>query len=352
MKESLEARVARAAEAALSRQSYVSMVDVLVGMGLLSPNTENAWRHGRIEFLEGSIQGSPEKIARSISLFREWAQVKGLEPSEARYTRAARGGSVELRFGAACDPAIEKLYLTRYISPALSGRRREAVEQRLSKADPVVFDILRESQCSECGAELEKGGFLFMDAEKPLCLACAGLDDLEYLPAGDATLTRRASKYSGRKAVVVRFSRSRGRYERQGILLESPAIEKAEQECTEDADQRAKARQRAAVQRAEEDRELVARMAAQIASQFPACPPGEARAIAEHTAKRGSGRIGRTAAGRKLEEQALTLAVAAAVRHQHTNYDALLAGGMDRTLARERVADQMQGILANWSARK
>jgi hypothetical protein len=58
-----------------------------------------------------------------------------------------------------------------------------------------------------------------MEAEQPLCLPCARLDDLEYLPAGDAALTRRAGGYSERTAVVVRFSRSRGRYERQGVLV-------------------------------------------------------------------------------------------------------------------------------------
>jgi hypothetical protein len=67
-----------------------------------------------------------------------------------------------------------------------------------------------------------------MEAEQPLCLACAGLADLEYLPAGDTALTRRASKYSQRTAVVVRFSRSRQRYSpqlwKQGATLSTPKI--------------------------------------------------------------------------------------------------------------------------------
>jgi hypothetical protein len=66
-----------------------------------------------------------------------------------------------------------------------------------------------------------------MEAEQPLCMPCARLDDLEYLPSGDAALTRRAAKYSERTAVVVRFSRSRGRYERQGIVVETSGLEKA-----------------------------------------------------------------------------------------------------------------------------
>src|SRR5687768_3529320 len=103
-----------------------------------------------------------------------------------------------------------------------------------------------------------------MEAEQPLCLPCARLDHLEYLPSGDAALTRRAAKYSGRTAVVVRFSRTRARYERQGLLVEKDGMEKAEQECTEDADERAAARAHAASQRREQDRQLVAQMTKRI----------------------------------------------------------------------------------------
>jgi hypothetical protein len=125
-------------------------------------------------------------------------------------------------------------------------------------------------------------------------------------------------------------------------------LEKAEQECTADADERAAARARGATQRGEQDRELVARMTKQIVALFPGCPPRDAAAIAQHTAVRGSGRVGRTAAGRNLEERALAAAVAAAVRRNHTDYDALLAAGLDRALARQQVADQVQALLAAW----
>jgi hypothetical protein len=59
-------------------------------------------------------------------------------------------------------------------------------------------------------------------------------------------------------------------------------------------------------------------MAKQIGVLFPGCPAHELATIAEHTAARGSGRVGRTEAGRNLEERALTAAVIAAVRHNHT----------------------------------
>lgn len=348
-KQALEQRVVRAAEATLAHQKYVSAIDVLTGMGLLAPTHLKNWRNGRIDFLERVIQGDLKKISLAMRIFRRWATAKGLKPSETQYVRHTRGPKVDLRFSKSGDLGIEKAYRTHYVSPELPERKLQNLEERLSRApQPVVFQIVRDSRCTECGAELLKGSFLFMEAEQPLCLPCAGRGDLEYLPAGDAALTRRATKHSERSAVVVRFSRSRGRYERQGILVEQAALEKAEQECVLDAAERAQARARGAKLRQQEDRELLARMTAEIRRLFPGCPPGEEGAIAKHTAERGSGRVGRSADGRGLEEDALTAAVAAAVRHNHTNYDELLARGVDRGSARAQVGDRVQAILAKW----
>jgi hypothetical protein len=221
----LEERVARVAEAALSRRQFVSAIDVLCGMGLLTASHVDSWRKGRIDFLERVIQGNLNKISSSMAMFRRWALDKGLKPSETIYVRRTRSGKLPLRFSRSGDPAIEKNYRTHYISPALTELKQQSLVQRLERAPlPVVFEIVRESQCSECRVEMAQGSILFMEAEQPLCMQFAGFGDLEYLPAGDTALTRRATKYSERVAVVVRFSRSRKRYERQGILVELAAI--------------------------------------------------------------------------------------------------------------------------------
>ena len=153
----------------------------------------------------------------------------------------------------------------------------------------VVFSIIRDSECQECKKELWKGSFLFLEDSHPLCLSCADLDHLTYLPRGDSALTRRAKKHSSLHAVVVRFSRSRRRYERQGILVSETALEQAEQECLADEEKRARRAERDAARRAQQDRDLVTRMADAIVRLFPGCPPMEARTIAEHTARRGTG---------------------------------------------------------------
>jgi hypothetical protein len=345
----LERRVHDAAEAALARQKYVCVIDLLCGMGLLLPMHVDSWRKGRIEILEQMIQGSPRKISSSMEIFVRWALEQGLKPSETAYVRLTREGTVALRFSMSGEPEIEKFFRTHYISPALSEQKQQNLQAKLEQApQPVVFQNLRDGECSECGAEIAQGSMLAKEAELVLCLKCARFDDLEFLPSGDAALTRRATKYSERVAVVVRFSRSRGRYERQGILVEPTALEKAEHECVADADERAAARVRGAERRREQDRELVGEMTKRIGILFPGCPPRELAAVAEHTAVRGSGRVGRSEAGRSLEARALTLAVVAAVRHNHTRYDELLANGIDRADARRHIAAQVEEILAAW----
>jgi hypothetical protein len=212
----------------------------------------------------------------------------------------------------------------------------------------VVFSIVRDSACSECGEELGKGRFLRLEMERPLCLRCADLDHLVFLERGDTALTRRASRYSTLRAVVVRFSRSRKRYERQGVLVEERALVRAEQECLSDAEARRLARERAAERREAHDTEYVATFAQRVGDLFPGCPIEEQRTIAEHACQKYSGRIGRSAAAKALHANAVDLAVRAHVRHVHTRYDELLASGVPREEARARVAVSAATLLDTW----
>lgn len=216
--------------------------------------------------------------------------------------------------------------------------------------DIVVFWIVRDSACAECRSELGKGRFLRMEGERPLCLACADLDHLVFLPRGDTALTRRASKYSTLRAVVVRFSRARKRYERQGVLVEEPALERAERECLADAAARERARERAAERREDLDARYVSEFAERLGVSYPGCPAPERRAIAEHACRKYSGRIGRSAAATQFDPHALALAVRAHVRHRYTPYDELLARGTDRGDARAAVRGVVDEVLERWNA--
>ncbi len=324
----------------------MTSIDVLVGLGWLEPRRVDEWRQGRIPYLEAVVTASLGKISTAMKVFHRWAAARGLKASETAYVARTRDRRA-LRFSKSGDQGIELAYRTHWVSPELSERRRARLAERQSRPpELVVVSPVKEWTCSTCGRK--DGRWLIMEDPGPVCMACADMDHLVFLPSGDAALTRRAKQNSRLSAVVVRFSRARKRYERQGILINEEALERAEQECLADDESRARRRERDAARRADADLELQARMAAEIGKLFPGCPPGRAEAIARHAAQRGSGRVGRSAAGQALDAEALELAVLASVRHQDTGYDDLLMSGLDRTLARDHVRDQVKTVLDEW----
>ena len=212
----------------------------------------------------------------------------------------------------------------------------------------VVFMNRRDSVCAECGTELLSGGFLRMEGERPLCLECADLGHLEFLPSGNTALTRRASRHSPLRAVVVRWSRARQRYERRGIMVTPEALDQAEVECEADEQVRTQARIRAVIRREHLDAEYQAAVALRLKELFPGCPVKEAEAIAAWTCRKYSGRVGRSAAAKELDPAPLGLAVIAHIRHRHTPYDQELMSHGDRSLARSQVASTIDQVLARW----
>ena len=223
----LDERVIRAAEAALAAQNYVSLVDVLVRIGWLDPGALARWQRGQVAYLEEAVQTKQPRISEAMKLFRSWAVAQGLSPSETDYV-ARTPARQTLRFSESGNPTIEKVYRTHWISGQLSEKKREHLVKKASRApELVVIQPLNDWKCHRCGGT---GDLLIMESPGPACLRCAGLDDLEFLPAGDALLTRRVKAKSTRHAVVVRFSKTRRRYERQGLLVEPHALREGQRE--------------------------------------------------------------------------------------------------------------------------
>ncbi|HPR63232.1 MAG TPA: DUF2293 domain-containing protein [Thermoanaerobaculia bacterium] len=218
------------------------------------------------------------------------------------------------------------------------------------KKDIVVYiTTSKESRCDDCGEVLEKGSWITMTPEKKaLCLSCADLEHLVYLHRGNVVLTRRSRKHSILDAVVVKWSKTRRQYERQGVLVEEEALHRAEKECLEDEEARTRKRERAAIRRREEDRSYIALFTQQVREIFPSAPEGVEKTIANHACLKYSGRVGRSASAKRLDEEAVRLAVVAHVRHRSTNYDDLLAQGYGHEFARLEVRDRVDDILDSW----
>jgi hypothetical protein len=230
----IEKRVIQIAEETLCRQKYVSPIDIFLGLGWLQPIHVQEWRKGKIPYLEKVIQVNLGKISFAMKCFGKWTKVKQLKPSETIYLVRSSGPKRKAVFSKSGNPFIEKSYATHYVSPILSEKKQQRLKEKLDKApDLIAYVVTHDIQCSKCNKELLKGNLLFMD-EKPLCLNCAGFGDLIFLESGNSILTRRVRKYSDRVIIVVKFSRARKRYERQGLLVTEVALQKAKNEISEE----------------------------------------------------------------------------------------------------------------------
>ena len=225
----------------------------------------------------------------------------------------------------------------------------EPIDERPTRPRGITVVAAQNAwECELCGGT---GDLLLKGKAGGVCLDCADLGHLEFLPSYDAALTRRARNASRLSAAVVCWSTRRRYgygYERQGILAEPAAIEQAARECLADADAPTRGGTRVQRRRADQDRRFRDEFAAAIRAHFPGCPVGRAEAIALHTAARTSGRLGRRAAERALDGDAVLPAVTASVRHVDTDYGDLLVSGVDRESARARVNQRVEDVVTAW----
>lgn len=346
-KPGLRQRVITAAEEVLAEQRSVSPVEVFLRLGWIHPVNVETWRKGRVDALAEMISARPESVIDASGYLIDWAREQGLQPRQVEYLARGRERR-ELKVFTWTTVENERSLRTHWFAADEAPAEVAKVVERESKPpDLVVVIPIKDWTCASCQ---ETGAFLIMENDEPLCLDCADMGHLVFLPRGDAALTRRAKKASGLSAVVIRWARARKRYERQGILVEEDALAAAEEQCLADEDARERRRERDAERRARADVTFQAALATEIRRLYPGCPAERAEAIARHAATRGSGRVGRTAAGRALDARAVTLAVVASVRHSDTDYDDLLMAGVPRARARERVAAAIDRKLDEWQS--
>lgn len=190
------------------------------------PERWSAGSAGRFDCLEEVVKTNLPRILEAMQLFQSWAAERGLIASPMDYVDRTPQRRA-LHFSRSRDPRIEASFRTHWVSPELSEAKRERLAEKARRgAELVVVQPLNaEWTCHRCCGGT--GDLLMMEPPGPACLHCIGLDDPEFLPAGDARLTRRVKANSTKYAVVVHFSRTRRRYERQGLLVEPRALAEA-----------------------------------------------------------------------------------------------------------------------------
>lgn len=84
-----------------------------------------------------------------------------------------------------------------------------------------------------------------------------------------------------------------------------------------------------------------------ILESFPQIPSSEVNGVLVKALEKGKGKVGRTST-LDIASKAI-LAVRAYIRHQHTDYEMLLRGGMDRDEARKEVEAKVRETVKAWS---
>jgi len=128
------------------------------------------------------------------------------------------------------------------------------------------------------------------------------------------------------------------------------AIERAEIGCLSDARGAGSPQGAGPSKTSRRGRALGCRACRRDPHTIPGLPCRPGRGDRASCATRGSGRIGRSAAGRALDPDAVSLAVAASVRHVDTDYDELLMSGVDRETGRQQVRERVEDVLSGWCA--
>ena len=90
-------RIVRAVAAILEKGKIVTAVDVLIGMGLLTPEHLEARRRGRMPYLEQVIDGNLSRLSRLLRILRLHVHDLKLVPSETVYVCYGKGRQ-RLRF--------------------------------------------------------------------------------------------------------------------------------------------------------------------------------------------------------------------------------------------------------------
>lgn len=94
-------------------RGFATAVDVLLDMGVLTPQKVSAWRSGRIDYLEHVCVMNPKKLSAVLLQMKTYGAQNHLKPSGTIY----KYQGTLLRFSKSGGPQIEKAYATHYVVP-------------------------------------------------------------------------------------------------------------------------------------------------------------------------------------------------------------------------------------------
>ena len=110
-------RIEKAVLAILASSKVVAPADVLVRMGALRAEDLEAWRFGRIPFLERVIVGNLSKLRRFLRILGFYCHDLNLGASSTEYVRWGKGPRAPLRFTKTGEAKLEGIYARHFVWP-------------------------------------------------------------------------------------------------------------------------------------------------------------------------------------------------------------------------------------------
>ena len=107
-------RVVRAVTKILSKSDVVAPVDVLIEMGNLTKKNHEAWRQGKVSYLEHVFEGSLSKANRILKIIGFHAHDLNMVPNITQYYKIGKGKKHPLRFSKSGNRKIEEAYSKHY----------------------------------------------------------------------------------------------------------------------------------------------------------------------------------------------------------------------------------------------
>jgi len=117
IRQEIARRIPVLATALLTEKGYIAPVDLLLRLGWLTTEAHEAWRFGRVPYLERVVSGNLNRLSYAMGELRKLAHQLGLKPSWTGYVTWGKGGGAPLRFSRSSLPELEQAYATHWVKP-------------------------------------------------------------------------------------------------------------------------------------------------------------------------------------------------------------------------------------------
>ena len=114
-KKNLTGQIHNAMYQNIRKKGWVAPVYVLLDIGVLSKESLENWRFGKVPFLEKVCQANLRQLSGIMHEIRAYAVKNKLKPSWTSYHQWGKNNKVKLRFSKSGDENIENHYATHFL---------------------------------------------------------------------------------------------------------------------------------------------------------------------------------------------------------------------------------------------